>query len=301
MTKPRVLVLGATGKTGRRVADLLHTAGVGVRTAARHDADVHFDWGDIATYDPAVADIDAVFLSMQTLRDGHAQEVSMFLDHAQTSGLQHVTLLSARGVDQAPAEVPARAVELDVAARNGLTHTVLRPNWFMQNFSEAFFQPSIASEGVILAPTGASTEAFIDAEDIAEVALATLLHPQKHNGAQYMLSGPEALSFAEVAQHIARASGLVVRHDDLPVEDWVAQNLAAGMEHDFAALHVMLFAAINAGAGSSLSDDVRRVTGHPARRFADYAEAAHVLGKWSRQRPPARPTEAPAGNPVAAD
>ena len=148
MTNTRTtLLLGGTGKTARRIAPLLRASGVPVRTAARHGADVHFDWDDPTTHDAALADVGAVYLVPPSLRLDFAADVVAFLDRAERAGVRHVTFLSARGVEQLPPEVALRAVELDLAARSGLSHTILRPSWFMQNFSEYVFQPGIVEQG----------------------------------------------------------------------------------------------------------------------------------------------------------
>jgi uncharacterized protein YbjT (DUF2867 family) len=282
MTNPTVLILGGSGKTGRRVASGVRAAGATARTAARHGADVTFDWQEVATYGPALEGAEAAYLVTQGLRPGHAREVATFLDLAEAAGVRHVTQLSARGVEQAPPEVTHRAIELDLAARNGLTHSILRPNWFMQNFSESFFQPSIAADGVIPAPTGDGAEAFVHVEDIAEVAVATLLDPNAHAGAQYALSGPEALTLAQVAERIAAATGRVITHLDLPIQDWVDQNVAAGMPRDYAELHIVLFAALEAGQGATTTDHVQRVIGRLPRSFDDYAAQPEARARWAR-------------------
>ena len=179
-TPSPTLVLGGTGKTGRRIARRLTEAGAAVRTAARHDADVRFDWDDPSTYDAALDGVGAVYLVPPTERVTFQPLVAAFLDRAIAAGVAHVTYLSARGVDHAPAEVPFRAIELDLAARRGLTHAIVRPGWFMQNFSEGYFQPGIAADGTIAVPTGDGAEAFVHADDIADVAVATLLDPAAH-------------------------------------------------------------------------------------------------------------------------
>lgn len=282
MTIPNILVLGGTGKTGRRVASRLSSHGATVRTAARNGADVTFDWDDPATYGPALRGADALYLVTQALRADHADEVAAFLTIARTTGLKHVTLASARGVDQAPPEATPRAIELDLVAREDITHSILRPNWFMQNFSESFFGPAIAASGRIAAPTGESAEAFVDAEDIAEVAVATLLDSDAHAGAEYVLSGPQALTFEEVAEKVGIAIGRPVVHIDLPIEDWVTQQLAAGMAEDYAHLHVMLFEALNAGSGAAITHDVEAVTGHAPRSFDQYAATPEAHATWVR-------------------
>lgn len=278
MTTSQILVLGGTGKTGRRVADRLHTRGAATRTASRHGADVHFDWDDPATYDPALAGVTAVYLIPPVERLDFTASVLAFLDRAEAAGVRHVTFLSARGVDQAPAEAPLRAVELDLAARPGLTHAILRPGWFMQNFDEGQFRPV---EDTIAVPTGDGAEAFVHADDIADVAVATLLAPADHDRAGYTLTGPEALTLGEVADRIAKATGRPVVHDDLPVDDWVARAAAAGIPSDYTNLFTRLFETLRAGGGASTTDDVARVTGHAARSFDDYVGGPTALATWA--------------------
>src|ERR1700737_5632966 len=137
--RSNTLVLAGTGKTGSRVAAQLTKVGLSVRTAARNSADVRFDWDDPTTHSPALADVDRVYLVAPALRTDFADQVSSFLDLAQAVGVRHVTYLSAFGIDQVPPQwVAHRAVELDLMGRSALTHSILRPAWFMQNFSETF-------------------------------------------------------------------------------------------------------------------------------------------------------------------
>jgi uncharacterized protein YbjT (DUF2867 family) len=276
-TTQTVLVLGGTGKTGRRVADRLRAAGATARTAARSGGDVRFDWDDPATHDAALVGADALYLVPPALRLDFAPAVAALLDRAQAAGVRHVTFLSARGVEHLPPEVALRAVELDLAARAGLTHAVLRPGWFMQNFDEGYFAGPIAADGVISAPTGDGAEAFVDAEDIAAVAVATLLDPAAHDGAGYTLTGPAALTFAEVAERIAAASGRPVEHRDTPAPEWIAATVAAGVPEPYAQLLAGLLGAVAGGAGAEVSGDVERVTGRPPRSFGDYLAASPAL------------------------
>jgi uncharacterized protein YbjT (DUF2867 family) len=274
-----ILLLGGTGKTARRIAPLLTAATV--RTAARSGADVRFDWDDPATHDAALEDVDAVYLVPPSLRLDFAPPVSAFVDRAEAAGVRHVTFLSARGVEYAPPELALRASELDLIARTKLTHSILRPGWFMQDFDEYFFQPSIAADGVIVAPTGDGAEAFVHADDIAEVAAATLVAPADHDGAAYTLSGPEALTFAQVAERISAAAGRPVTHVDPTVEQWVADTAAAGMPLDYAQLLGGLFDHIRVSATAAISDDVRRVTGHAPRGFDDYLANPATVAAWA--------------------
>ena len=215
------------------------------------------------------------------LRTDFAAQVVAFLDRAEAAGVRHVTFLSARGVDLAPPEVAMRAVELDLAARTALTHSVLRPGWFMQDFSEYFFQPAIAADGVIVAPSGDGAEAYIHADDIADVAAATLLHPADHAGAGYTLAGPEALTLAQVAERIAAVAGRPVAHVDPPRAEWQAQTVAAGVPEDYAAvLAELLDGTMRAGYGAATTGDVERVTGNPPRTFADFLAEPATVAAW---------------------
>src|SRR6266566_1004539 len=159
---PTTLVLGATGKTGSRVAADLVNRGLPVRTAARSGADIAFDWSDRDSYAPALKGVERVYLIPPLLRLDYAEDVSAFLDEAEVAGVAHVTFLSAYGMEYAPAEVAIRGVELDLLQRQRFSHSFVRPAWFMQNFSETFLVPL---NGTIAVPTGNGSEAFIDADD----------------------------------------------------------------------------------------------------------------------------------------
>jgi uncharacterized protein YbjT (DUF2867 family) len=274
-----ILLLGGTGKTARRIAPRLTTASV--RTAARSRADVRFDWDDTTTHGAALEGVDALYLVPPTMRLDFAPLVSAFLDRAEAAGVGHVTLLSARGVEHAPPELAMRATELDLASRTKLTHSILRPGWFMQDFDEYFFQPAIAADGVIVAPTGDGAEAFVHADDIADVASATLLAPAEHADAAYALSGPEALTFEQVARRISVASGRPITHVDPPVEQWVASAAEGGIPLDYAQLLGALFDNVRANATAAVTDDVKRVTGHAPRSFDDYVANPATVAAWT--------------------
>ena len=263
------LVLAGTGKTGSRVAAKLTKLGLSVRTGARNGADVRFDWDDPATHSPALADADRVYLLAPVLRTDFAGQVSGFLDLAEAAGVRHVTYLSAFGPDQVPPQwVAHRAVELDLMGRGAITHSILRPAWFMQNFSQTFLKPV---DGVISAPTGDGAEAFVDAEDIAAVATATLASPEAHAGAQYAPTGPEALTVSGAADIIAGVTGRPVKHEEIDRDAWIAGSVAAGVPAEIGEVLRMLTETVASGHGSRPNDDVEKVTGTPPISFADFA------------------------------
>ena len=282
---PHVLLLGGTGKTARRIAPRLAAAGAEVRTAARSGADVAFDWDDPSGHDAALAAMDAVYLVPPALRLDFAPQVAAFLDRAEAAGVGHVTFLSARGVDQLPPEVALRAVELDLAHRSTFTHSVLRPAWFMQNFSEAFFLPGIVEAGVLDAPTGDGAEAFIHADDIADAAAATLLDPAAHAGQEYELTGPEALTFGQAAERISAVTGRTIVHQDSDPGEWLEQTVAAGVPQDYASLLQGLLAVVHESGGAATTDAVRRATGHAPRSFADYLADPATVAAWTTPVP----------------
>lgn len=277
------LVLGGTGKTGRRLATRLAEAGHSVRSAARTPGPpapgvepVGFDWADEATHDAALAGVEGVWVIPPALSTSHAPQVGGFAARAAAAGVRRLVLLSARGVD-AGGPNPLIDAEHALAASAGPAQwSVVRPSWFAQNFTESFFAPGIA-DGVVVAPTGDGAEPFIDADDIAAVA-AALLTTDGHGGRAYDLSGPQALTFAEVAEVLTGVLGRPVRHVDLPVQEWAQGAVAGGIPADYAELLGHLFTVIRDGHDAYVSDGVQQVLGRPASSFADWAvrEAASL-------------------------
>jgi uncharacterized protein YbjT (DUF2867 family) len=281
-----ILILGGTGKTGRRLAAALREAGAPARTAARRGADVAFDWDDAASREAALAGADRVYLVPPAGRLDHAPLVRAFLDQAAAAGVRHVTALSAFGVNHAPDETPLRAMELALAARDDLGWSVVRPTWFMQNLTEGFMQPQIAA-GTLALPAGDGAEAFIDAQDIAAVAAATLLDPAAHAGRAYDITGPEALTHTQVVERIAAATGREVRYVDADRAAWVAGATDAGLPADYAEVLAGLFDLIRDGHGSRPTSTVREVTGREPRSLEDFVADAAAAGAWDAAPAPA--------------
>ncbi|TJW10535.1 MAG: NmrA family protein [Mesorhizobium sp.] len=263
------LVLGGTGRTGALVAQKLIERGLNARTASRRGADVVFDWDDKTTYAPALDGVDRVYLVTPIMRIKFARQTAEFLDLAAVAGVRHVTYLSTYRSDQALPEVDIRAVELDLARRGSFTHSILRPSWVMQNFSDEHL-PLI--DGAITVPTGDGTEAFVDAADIAAVAVETLVNPHAHAGAVYAPSGPQSITISEVAGIIASVIGRPVTHNDIDPDVWISGAVKAGIvPADYAVMLRWLTGTIIAGNGSRPNDDIEKVTGRAATSFQDFA------------------------------
>jgi uncharacterized protein YbjT (DUF2867 family) len=267
----RVLVLGAAGKTGSRVTGTLSALGVSVRTAARGGADIRFDWNNPATFEGALQGVTGVYLVSPVMRVDFAGVVSDFLDQAEQAGVRNVTYLSAYGMEHARAEVALRAVELDLESRGSFTHSIIRPAWFMQNFSETFLKP-VADE--IVVPGGTGAEAFVSAEDIASVAAATLAEPERHAGRAYAPTGPESLTLDEAARIISAAAGRPIVYRDMDRAEWVGAMVRSGVSAEYGEVLRTLTETIASGRGSRPNGDVLAATGAAPVSFADFAAEA---------------------------
>jgi uncharacterized protein YbjT (DUF2867 family) len=263
------LILGGSGRTGSLVATYLTDHGVQARTASRHGSDLFFDWDDPTTYAQALAQTDRVYLVTPVMRVRYATQVAAFLDQAEAAGVRHVTLLSTYNGDRAPLNVDIAAVETHLTGRQAFTHTILRPAWVMQNFIDDHL-PII--NGTLAVPSGGGAEAFIDAIDIAAVAAETLLHPEAHADAEYALTGPEAITFDDIAATITTASGQPVTYQDVDQQTWINAAIAAGVPADYTPMLRWLTGAIIAGEGSTPTADIETVIGRPATSFHAFAE-----------------------------
>ncbi len=275
VTNKPTLILGATGKTGSRVAQKLIDKGISVRTAARSGANIRFDWDAPSTFAPALHGTAGVYLVSPVMSVDFAGVVARFLDEAEQAGVRHVTYLSAYGIEHAPPEVALRAVELDLATRTSLTYSVLRPAWFMQNFSETFLKP-VNDE--IVVPCGDGAEAFVNAEDIASVAAATLSDPSRHAGRAYAPTGPEALTFDEAARHISNAVGRKITYRDMDRKAWIDAMTRAGVPAEYGEALRTLTETVASGQGSRPNDDVLIATGVAPTRFDEFA--ARTVAAW---------------------
>jgi uncharacterized protein YbjT (DUF2867 family) len=264
----KTLVLAGTGKTGSRVAAKLTKLGLRVRTAARNGADVRFDWDDPTTHGLALENVERVYLVAPVLRTDFADQVSNFVDLAQVAGVRHITYLSAFGVDLAPPEVAHRAVELDLIGRGAITYSILRPAWFMQNFSETFLKP-VNDE--IIVPNGTGAEAFVNAEDVASVAAATLVEPERHAGSAYAPTGPASLTVDEAAHIISAAAGRPIVYRNMDRNEWVDAMVRSGVPAEYGEVLRTLTETIASGRGSQPNSDVFAVTGAAPISFADFA------------------------------
>lgn len=268
-----ILVIGATGKTGARVAARLAASGHPHRAVSRR-SEPAFDWEKPETWAPALEGMKSAYITyVPDLAAPEAQEnIRRFAEVAKTAGLKKLVLLSGRG--EHGAELSEEKIR-----QSGLDFTIVRASWFNQNFDEGFFHSSIL-DGVVALPAGTRLEPFIDVDDIAEVAVAALLD-DKHNGETYEVTGPRLLTFADAAAEIAAASGLRVSYVPIDGPTFHAALLPA-VGPEIADLMTNLCAEVFDGRNERLSDGVQRALGRPPRDFADYVKAAAARGAWRK-------------------
>ncbi|GAB3456467.1 NAD(P)H-binding protein [Streptomonospora sediminis] len=277
-TGATTLVLGATGKTGRRVAARLRLRGTPVRAASRSSA-TPFDWSDPGTWDAALEGITSAYVVPPFVPG----PVHGFVSRAEAAGVRHLVLLSGHGADtwgDSAFGLDMRSAE-DAVRGSALDWTVLRPANFNQNFDEGpFHAPLVAGE--LSLPAGAVPEPFIDLEDVADAAAAVLAEPGRHTGRIYELTGPRSLTFAEAVELISRASGLPIAYKQVSAAENTAALVAQGLSEDDAHHITEMFGLMERGLLAEPEDGIATLLGRAPRTFEDYALRAAAAGAWRR-------------------
>ncbi|RYZ09772.1 MAG: NmrA family transcriptional regulator [Myxococcales bacterium] len=259
------LLIGGSGKTGRRVETRLRAKGVPVRVASRSAAN-RFDWNDESTWEPALGGARAVYITFypDLAVPWAAERVGKLARLAAARGAERLVLLSGRGEHQVwPAERAVREA--------GAAFTIVRSAFFCQNFSEGALVDGVL-HGELAFPAGEVREPFVDAEDVADVVAAALTD-ERHAGQIYDLTGPELLSFHDAVVEISRVSGRSVRY--VPVSGAAyGELLAPFLPAEEASFLVDLFGMLLDGHNSLLTDGVERALGRKPRDFASYARDA---------------------------
>jgi uncharacterized protein YbjT (DUF2867 family) len=273
MTNEPILVLGATGKTGRRIVERLNARGVAVRAGSR-SSDPPFDWEDRATWGPALAGAGSVYISYfpDIAVPGAPATVGALAEQARDAGARRVVLLSGRGEEEAQ-----KAERLVQDA--GLEWTVVRCSWFNQNFSEGYMVEPIRS-GEVAMPAGDMPEPFVDADDIADVAVAALIE-EGHAGQVYELTGPRALTFAQAVEEIANATGRELTYSRVSMNDYAAVAAEQDVPDDVIWLLRYLFTEVLDGRNVETADGVQRALGREPRDFSEFAREAAATGVWN--------------------
>lgn len=267
-----ILVIGATGKTGSRVATRLEARGLNVRRGAR-SASTPFDWEAPETWVPALRGVRAAYVTYfpDLAFPGAVKKLESLVETANDLGVEHLVLLSGRG------EHHARMGE-EVVRKSGVDFTLIRSAWFAQNFSEGYLRDPILA-GVLPMPGGNTPEPIIDVEDIADVAVAALTE-DGHRGKLYEVTGPRLMTFADMAAELSSATGRPIRHVPISFEEFHA-NVAQAGGLFVADVFTGIARETLDGRNAHLADGVMQAIGRPPRDFSDFARAATAAGVWS--------------------
>ncbi|GAB3123795.1 NAD(P)H-binding protein [Streptomyces calidiresistens] len=265
-----ILVLGATGSSGRRVVAHLRNLGVPVRSASRHSV-TRFDWGDESTWEPALRGVDRVFLMAP---DGVPVAPGLVALAADLE-VEHLVLLSSRAIEVIG---DRRLLEAEDSVRgSGIDWTILRADWFNQNFDEGPFREAVLG-GELTVPLGECRQAFVDLEDVAAVATRVLTE-RGHTGRTYEVTGPRSLSFGEACAVIGEAARRPLRFRGNQ-DAYRAAQTSLGRSAESVERDLVSFAALRALGDAEPLDTVLRVTGRPARTFEEYAAEVATDGGW---------------------
>ena len=273
-----ILVIGGTGKTGRKVAEGLQKRGQKVRIGGRNSKPA-FDWAKPQTWEKALEGMDKVYIVFYPglAVPGALQAIQQLATMARTVGVKKAVLLSGKG------EREAERCE-QVVARSGMDYTLVRASWFNQNFSESFLLEPVQA-GYVALPMPDAKIPFVDTGDIAEVVVEALLD-DAHSGKTYEITGPRALTFREVVREIEAATSRPITFQAVAQEDYNAAMKAAGLPGDYIWLFDYLFREVlSKPENQTVTGDVEKVLGRPATDFTAYAKKTAASGIWDQTVP----------------
>jgi len=268
-----ILIIGKNGKTGARVNQRLQALGYETRPVSR-STNLSFDWEDPTTWATALKGVKSAYVTYQPdLAVPNAEStINEFVRIAAEAGLKHIVLLSGRGEDGAQ-----RAEK--VLINSDISWNIVRCNWFSQNFSESFMVDGILN-GELVLPAADTIEPFVDADDIADVVVATLTDPC-HRNKLYELSGPRALNFAQCVEEISEALGRPIKYTTVPVDDYINALHEQGAPKDLQWLLRELFTVVFDGRNSKMVSGIEEALGRPATDFKTYVQKAIESGVWN--------------------
>jgi uncharacterized protein YbjT (DUF2867 family) len=267
-----LVVTGATGRTGSRVARAAEAAGFTVRAASRASG---FDWADRSTWADTLRGAGAAYLvhPADVGAPGTAGAVGALAHEALALGVRRLVLLSARGEEQAlPAEEALRA--------SGADWTVVRAAWFAQNFSEGPLAEELRRSGELVFPAGEVPEPFVDVRDVADVVVAALTDGERYAGRTLTVTGPRPLTFGEAVAEIAGATGRPLTYRAVPAREYGESLLGFGVPREEAAFLTEVFETLLDGRNARAEDGVRQVLGREPRDFSDFAREEAAAGTW---------------------
>jgi uncharacterized protein YbjT (DUF2867 family) len=282
--KGTILVTGATGNVGSCVVDAAVARGFRVRAAARHPEKisaaknvqpVKVDYDDTHTLDAALAGVNRVFLVAPPLDPGASGKLKPVIEKAKALGVEQIVFVSAFGADQNE-KAPLRIIERTLMD-SGVNYTILRPNFFMENFSAGFAVPMIKNAGGIFLAAGDGKTSFISARDVA--AVAGVAFARDLVGEAYNLTGPAALDHSEVARVISAAAGKEIKYQAISEEAMMKSARDMGVPEGAVQYLQVLYSVVRAGYAAPVTDDVKRITGREPMTFEAFARANKAAWK----------------------
>lgn len=276
MKTEQFLITGGTGKTGRRIVDRLNKLGYKVRIGSR-SAELPFDWNDPTNWDEVLEGIDKVYITYQPdlAVPGAKEAISELVKRAKKAGVSKMVLLSGKG------ESEAELCE-DIVINSGIDYTIIRASWFNQNFSENFLLEPIL-DGVVALPQAHVKIPFVDAEDIADVAVK-VLNDLSYNGKIFELTGSETLTFKEAIAVIANATDRSISFIPMSLEAYSDVMKDMQLPEDFIWLINYLFDVVLGNPNNSIiTEDIELLLDRAPKTFREFAEESAALGIWNKQ------------------
>ncbi len=272
--KNNILVIGGTGKTGRKIVERLNQLQQNVRVGSRSGQPA-FDWQDPSTWAAALEGMDKVYITFQPdlAVPGALQAIEGLVKEAQKAKVKKLVLLSGKGEREAE-------LSEQVVIHSGIDYTIVRASWFSQNFSESFFLDPIVA-GQVALPKAKAKVPYIDTGDIADVAVAALMNDQ-HNGQIYELTGPRLLTFPEVVQEISAATGRDIQFTPITLSAYTKMLEEFQVPADYIWLINYLFTEVlDAEKNTVVTKDVEKVLGRQAKDFSQYVKETAATGVWN--------------------
>ncbi|OEK00388.1 NmrA family transcriptional regulator [Roseivirga sp. 4D4] len=273
MTQNNILVIGGTGKTGRKVVERLTRRGINVRIGSRN-ASPSFDWEKPEDWKTALQGMDKVYITFQPdlAVPGAKEAITELTEQSKACGIKKLVILSGRGEHEA--ELCEQIIQ-----QSGIDWSVVRADWFNQNFSESFFLDPILA-GQVAVPRAETKIPFTDTDDIADVVVEALLDDQ-YTGEVLELTGPELWSMEEVIKEIAKVTNREIGFHSISLEDYTKMMRDHQVPDAYIWLINYLFTNVLDGRNSSTTNTIEEVLGRPAKRFSDYVKETAATGVWN--------------------
>ena len=277
-----ILVTGATGNVGSAAVRLLaarhhptralvHDPSRAPRDGAEGAAEIvtgDFDRPD--SLDAAMRGIDTVLLVSPAVP---AQEIAV-IDSAVRNGVTHVVKITSKASADSPVDRRRGQAQIEAHLNTtGLAYTLLRSNAYMQNLLA--LAPMIRQTGGFLMSAGDGEVGMIDARDVAATAAAVASAPKEHAGRTYWLTGPDLITYTDIARELSGALGRAIEYRQISPAEHRAAMIQAGVPDAVATSNAQAFAQIAEGDAAWLSDDVKSITGTTPRTLHTFI-ADHI-------------------------